>query len=140
MAKVNVNSLTARTGRNRRNSRWLKNNPLARERKRKTDKQWRERNALKVALKRKSWNRENRDKVKAHVLVARAIKSGKLLTSPCQICGEVENVVAHHNDYNFPLTVLWLCARHHQAWHEIFIPERAQIAPVKILKMEVSNE
>jgi hypothetical protein len=37
------------------------------------------------------------------------------------VCG-VRRVYAHHDDYNYPLDITWMCAPHHAAWHKLFIP------------------
>jgi len=42
----------------------------------------------------------------------RAVKSGKVLKSPCAICG-AEKSEGHHIDYSRPLDVIWLCRAHH---------------------------
>ena len=34
----------------------------------------------------------------------------------CEICGK-EKTHAHHDDYDKPLNVRWLCAEHHRQWH-----------------------
>ena len=44
--------------------------------------------------------------------VQKAIKSGKLKRGSCEVCGK-ENAEAHHEDYNKPLEVMWLCKKHH---------------------------
>lgn len=49
-------------------------------------------------------------------LVNIAIKRGKLVKKPCEICG-AEKAEAHHDDYNKPLEVRWLCKKHHTEWH-----------------------
>lgn len=49
-------------------------------------------------------------------LTKRAIKQGKLVRQPCQVCGVVE-VEAHHTDYTKPLDVQWLCKQHHREVH-----------------------
>ena len=46
---------------------------------------------------------------------------GTLTQGPCEICGDLETV-AHHDDYSKPLTVRWLCRKHHQEWHRENIP------------------
>lgn len=53
----------------------------------------------------------------AHCAVARAIKTGVLTRGPCQFCGSIENIHGHHDNYNEPLAVIWLCAIHHKARH-----------------------
>lgn len=52
------------------------------------------------------------------------IRRGQLIPQPCEICGGNgrrkdgrRDVEAHHDDYNFPLLVRWLCQRHHSEWH-----------------------
>lgn len=57
------------------------------------------------------------NKYKAHNLVNNSIRDGKLHPEPCEACGIVESVHAHHDDYAKPLNVRWLCAMHHQQWH-----------------------
>jgi hypothetical protein len=63
--------------------------------------------------------------VRAHGIVDRAVRSGKLLNPQvCESChGSVRfkdgrsGVQAHHDDYSKPLSVRWLCQRCHHAWH-----------------------
>lgn len=52
----------------------------------------------------------------AHVFVGNAIRDGRLLKQPCEVCGSKE-VHAHHRDYSRPLEVMWLCPEHHSEWH-----------------------
>ncbi len=56
-------------------------------------------------------------KTKARALVARNIKKGNLFRMPCDVCGSTEHIHAHHDDYDKPLNVRWLCAAHHHQWH-----------------------
>lgn len=48
--------------------------------------------------------------------VFNAIKEGILIKKPCCICGK-KRVQAHHNNYNKPLEVVWLCPSHHKILH-----------------------
>lgn len=64
-----------------------------------------------------AWKRNNREKVLAHKKVYNAIKSGKLVRMPCEICGVTTAVQAHHDDYSRPLDVIWLCQKHHKWIH-----------------------
>ena len=52
------------------------------------------------------WPKEQRQL--AHKLVAQAKKGGKLICQPSQVCG-ARSTVAHHEDYDEPLAVQWLC-------------------------------
>ena len=61
----------------------------------------------------------------AHRLTERAIKRGILIPQPCEVCGTTgvmadgRNIIqAHHDDYNKPLAVRWLCQEHHHEWHK----------------------
>lgn len=56
----------------------------------------------------KRWRTRNPQKAKAHNAVVNALKSGKLVKKPCEICGKIPTV-AHHDDYSKPLEVRWLC-------------------------------
>ena len=53
----------------------------------------------------------------AHKLVAEARKAGTLLDGPCEVCGSPGAALAHHDDYNKPLAVRWLCFQHHMQHH-----------------------
>ena len=67
-----------------------------------------------------SYLREYRDKYpkkyRAHSLVNNNIKVGNLFKEDCEVCG-CNKSVAHHDDYNKPLNVTWLCQAHHMQWH-----------------------
>lgn len=69
-----------------------------------------------------SYTKEYRErfprKYKAHSIVNRAIRSKKLHREPCEKCGAIENVHAHHDDYLKPLNIRWLCPVHHNEWHK----------------------
>ena len=52
----------------------------------------------------------------AHKLTQAAIKDGRLVRQPCEICGDPRSH-AHHPDYDQPLNVQWLCNRHHTQLH-----------------------
>jgi hypothetical protein len=45
------------------------------------------------------------------------IKAGKLIKQPCEICQTIENVEAHHDDYDKPMDIRWLCRKHHREHH-----------------------
>jgi len=57
-------------------------------------------------------------KYKAHGIVSRAVRSGKMKReSECEECSSTFHVEAHHDDYDYPLTVRWLCSACHSQWH-----------------------
>lgn len=57
-------------------------------------------------------------KYAAHVLVNNHLRDGKLEKKPCEVCGAAKSV-AHHDDYDKPLEVRWLCQGHHKQWHAV---------------------
>lgn len=66
----------------------------------------------------------------AHRQVSLAIKRGLLVRQSCEGCGlppgargsKREKVLAHHDDYGYPLTVRWLCNSCHADWHRFNEP------------------
>ena len=56
------------------------------------------------------------ERYKANNAVQSALRSGRLVKSPCWCCGSDE-VEAHHPDYSAPLDVIWLCPLHHKEIH-----------------------
>ena len=63
------------------------------------------------------WRAEDRRRGVAHNAVARAIRNGSLLRIPCIRCGETKSL-AHHEDYDKPLEVMWLCQPCHKQRHK----------------------
>lgn len=67
-----------------------------------------------------AYNRKYRDefpdRVSARHAVGTAIRCGKLERHPCEICGDT-NAQAHHDNYDLPLAVRWLCPVHHAELH-----------------------
>lgn len=57
-----------------------------------------------------------RDRYKARTAVGNAVRDGRLVVQPCEVCGS-HDVQAHHEDYSKPLGVMWLCFEHHRARH-----------------------
>jgi hypothetical protein len=64
----------------------------------------------------KNWRVKNPEKYRAHYIVSNAIRDKKMQKQPCVICGDSKSH-AHHEDYAKPLSVVWLCAKHHQRHH-----------------------
>ena len=54
---------------------------------------------------------------RAHRLVKRAKERGELIPQPCAVCRTSRQVVAHHENYERPLEVVWLCKSHHRLRH-----------------------
>ena len=64
----------------------------------------------------KTWIEKNEKKRACHVIVGNALRAGILTSSTCEVCGEADTH-GHHDDYNSPLDVRWLCNTHHNEWH-----------------------
>ena len=83
----------------------------------KQGKLYRERHPAKV--KKAAAARYQRDRIKcnARVKVWQALKTGKLTKGPCSNCGSNIRVQAHHENYDQPLEVMWLCTTCHVGLH-----------------------
>jgi hypothetical protein len=85
-------------------------------------KAWAEKNRERSNAIKSEWRRRHLIKRRSHLKVQYALRVGTLVREPCEICGEVD-VEAHHDDYKKPLTVRWLCKKHHKEHHRL---ERAR--------------
>lgn len=56
-------------------------------------------------------------KALAHQLCSQARASGEIVAEPCAVCGTTQEVIMHHEDYDKPLAVTWLCRTHHYRRH-----------------------
>lgn len=72
----------------------------------------------------REWRKDNpsfgwqKHKDNVRVKTYQAIVKGDLVRKPCEVCGELK-VHAHHDDYNKPLEVRWLCEKHHKEHHTL---------------------
>ncbi len=64
----------------------------------------------------RAWRAQDKRRSAAHNAVARAIRNGILKRIPCESCGNPQ-FVAHHDDYDKPLDVRWLCYACHRQHH-----------------------
>ena len=71
---------------------------------------------LKGQTRQSDWRRANMAKYTAHLAVQQALVSGTLQKQGCEVCGH-DAVDAHHERYDEPLKVRWLCRRHHVRLH-----------------------
>jgi ribosomal protein S27AE len=65
----------------------------------------------------KAWRAEDSRRNVAHNQVARAIRNGTLVRQACIRCAETKSI-AHHEDYDHPLVVMWLCQSCHKQRHK----------------------
>jgi len=55
-------------------------------------------------------------KSRARHLFQTAVRNGTIKRQPCERCGE-KKTDGHHEDYLKPLSVVWLCRKHHRMAH-----------------------
>lgn len=78
----------------------------------------------------------------AHHVVENALRSGALVRPErCEACGQKPETLAngknaiqaHHDDYNYPMRVRWLCKPCHFRWHRrhVAIPRREDAPPIE---------
>ena len=66
----------------------------------------------------KMWRDLNPEKCRVYTLVDYAIKIGKIKKPKiCEKCKKERKLVAHHDDYEFPFKVRWLCYSCHKILH-----------------------
>ena len=58
----------------------------------------------------------SKKKERAHKMIQAAVLLGVVVRQNCEVCGAV-GTHGHHDDYNYPLIVRWLCPLHHGQWH-----------------------
>lgn len=78
---------------------------------------WRKANPERFAAGHKASRQRHNDRQNARGAVTVALRKGTLVREPCEVCGTVENVHAHHDDYTKRLDVRWLCQTHHAEHH-----------------------
>ncbi len=64
----------------------------------------------------RAWRHGNKEKTSAQNKCQYAIRVGKMVRLPCEVCGD-KNSQGHHEDYSKSLEVIWLCPLHHYHAH-----------------------
>lgn len=55
--------------------------------------------------------------------LSNAIISGRVIREPsCSVCSSTKLVQGHHDDYDRPLDIIWLCVKCHRSWHNLNTP------------------
>ena len=69
---------------------------------------------------KKKWTEMNAKKRAVANVVNNAIRDGKIKKpSSCQACKKSEcRIEGHHEDYDKPLNIEWLCSSCHRKWHK----------------------
>lgn len=72
----------------------------------------------KYAHQKNEWSKKNSHKKNANAKVQRALFNGVIIKPrECESCGMDKKLEAHHEDYNKPLEVIWLCIECHNKRH-----------------------
>lgn len=84
-------------------------------------REYRKKNSEKIREYKRLYIKKYREKFgmkrdNARSKVSDAIKLGKLVRGTC-VCGSLKTE-AHHDDYDKPLEVIWLCRKHHIELHK----------------------
>jgi len=80
-------------------------------------KRYYEENKDKIMARNAIYEKNNQNKVIARRKVKYEKKKGRLTPLPCKECGNLV-VQAHHENYQKPLEVTWLCARCHYVYEK----------------------
>lgn len=99
-------------------NRWSERN---RDKMREYQRAWKRRNKERVRASNRESRRRNAAKHNARSMIEWYVQKGLVLKMPCEVCGSTDGIQAHHDDYSKPLDVNWLCLRHHQERHGVFV-------------------
>jgi hypothetical protein len=82
---------------------------------------------------------------RVRAIVTKAIARGRLIQKPCETCGDNSKqkdgrsaIQAHHDDYNKPLEVRWLCDPCHREWHRAHEPIRRTVVIKPMAHKEIA--
>lgn len=85
-----------------------------------------------------TWKINNPHKIEAQKFVKRALRLKRIKKLPCEICKN-KNSFAHHNNYDKPLEIIWLCHKHHSWIHlnfnEAGLKTKRKQTTIEFLKM-----
>lgn len=94
---------------------------LVRERRRtnpKVQEYDRKRGGRRTSEYTRKYREANPKKYKATNWVNNAVRDGRLVKlDSCEVCNSTLQVEGHHDDYDKPKVVRWLCSRCHSLWH-----------------------
>lgn len=82
---------------------------------------WRENNKVKISGTVTKWKKNNPKKAAAHALIYWSVAAGVIQRKEkCEECDKVSKTEAHHEDYQKPLDIMWLCKNCHSKKHRIY--------------------
>ncbi len=75
-----------------------------------------QKNKKALALRSRQYRKLHIEKVRARNIVSYAIRKGVLIRGCCAVCRRPK-AQAHHENYNNPFAIVWLCKKHHMERH-----------------------
>lgn len=76
---------------------------------------------------------------RVHNLTELAIEKGVIVKQThCSACDSTKNIEAHHDDYNKPLEIRWLCHKCHFDWHSKNKPKKLTVTFPAKSRQEIS--
>jgi hypothetical protein len=78
---------------------------------------WNDGSSKNLTAYAREFRRRHPEKAKAWSLCRIAMRNGTLVPQPCEECGSIDEIQAHHSDYSKPLDVTWLCRTCHLKRH-----------------------
>jgi transcriptional regulator with XRE-family HTH domain len=85
-------------------------------------RKWQAANKGKLAGYYRKHYEKNKKKYAAVWKIAESVQRGETKREVCKLCGK-KKAEGHHYDYDKPLEVIWLCKKHHAAWHKVFLAD-----------------
>lgn len=84
-------------------------------------REYKEKNREKIRENQKRYRERNRQKVNAQAVLNYHVKVGNIeIPEMCSLCERKDQKLeSHHDDYNKPLDVIWVCNRCHKKLHKI---------------------
>lgn len=77
-----------------------------------------EESVLEARRRTQEYNKRNRLKLMCRRLCNHVIEMGWIVKGVCSVCGTLDRVEAHHQDYYHPFQIVWVCKHHHhQLYH-----------------------
>jgi hypothetical protein len=99
-------------------------------------------NAEKIRDYHRKWRALSENKKKQHAVscIKLALKQGKLIRpAHCEIndASCYGQINAHHDDYNKPFEIRWLCRSHHIWYHRHISPQKCKYASSRVKQKEM---
>ena len=86
-----------------------------RDRKRRVTPRYKERHLAIQVL----YRARHPERVRARDRLRYAVRTGKVVREDCAVCGMKPTQGHHHNGYDHPFDVTWLCSKHHGEMHRV---------------------